>query len=619
MQKYLDVMREALNKGIDKQSNYWRSHRSLHGWSSMNYPSTLSNPMLKRRPNPMKPENIAFTNLNKPISAPRDRVKRPLTAITSRGKRIAKPLPINHNYYKASKKELLLISDSDNEDSASEGIKLPIQDNNYVSEAYNLPQHHAPAPIRPTMTSYNYRRNINGSSLREDCSSLPPALGIDYTKRSSGMLTTTAYNEKIKFIAMSHKNSQYISPLKPVSAYAGAMPDPTKDPYNRRKVKQLDDISFESNDEIEEHKDHRRMPETTLTEENLKTTLTPDLKSLNLNNHYWLNNNFIDKIGRMAPNLVELSIRSLQVTTDTFVDLVKHMGLLKILDISNCKFLEEKAIIKLADTNQGIVRLKASGCEKAITDLAIQHLVEKSRCQMELLDLSYWSRLTDKGLSAFKEDNDTQIFKELYLNGINKATNAGFSSIISSCDKTLILLHMTLNDQLGVTGEVCKSIAKWFELQILDLTGWSIIGDDGIGNLASGSIIVEEKNKLIGLKNLKILKISSTAINDSSIIRLLKISDLIIHLEVSSCQNLTEYFFSQVSAVAQNLEFLDMNMIPSMTQKLFDEFKEKNPKLNIRRYAQQIADPKDNGLRRPLKIAGKKVKKTKKKGKKKKK
>lgn len=83
--------------------------------------------------------------------------------------------------------------------------------------------------------------------------------------------------------------------------------------------------------------------------------------------------------------------------------------------------------------------------------------------------------------------------------------------------------------------------------------------------------------------------------------------------------NLTEYFFMQLSMVAPNLEFVDMNLIPSMTPKLFDEFKANNPNLNIRRFMLQYADVKDNGLRRPLKIISKKKKKKKKKGKKKKK
>lgn len=320
-----------------------------------------------------------------------------------------------------------------------------------------------------------------------------------------------------------------------MAAYCGPKPDPKKDPYNRRKVKQLDDISFESDDEPEEIKNFRRLPETVLTEENLKVSLTKDLRALNINDHFWLKNNFIDKIGRMAPNLVELSIRGLKVTTEVFEELVKHMGLLKILDISNCKLIEERGIVRLAETNQGIVSLKASGCQRGITDKSIKKLLEHSRCQLDLLDINYCNQVSDEGLKAFQEHNKDQVFKELYLNGLVKCTNEGFSSLLLTCTKTLILLHMALNDQYELTGEVCKAIGKCFELQILDLTGCKCIGDDGLNHLASGSIKGEEKPILVGLKNLEILKLNNLdMINDSGLIRLLKMSDKITHLEISS-------------------------------------------------------------------------------------
>lgn len=390
MQKYLDVMREALNKNIDKHvASSWRAHRSLHGWCSMNYPSTLSNPMLKRRPNPINPESIQFSNLNRPITAPQDRVRRPLTAITQKSKRVSDPLPIKHNYYNATKAELLNLSDSDNEESGAESVKLPVQKNEYSNQAYDIAKYHAPRILHNNLPSYKLRGGSlppAGITIEE---TVPTALGFDYSKRSSGMLTNTAYDEKVKIINELNKKSQYLSPLKPMAAYCAPKPNPKKDPYDRRKVKQLDDISFESDDEPEEIKNLRRLPENVLTEENLKLCLSTDLKALNLNNHYWLKNNFIDKIGRMAPNLVELSIRGLKVTTECFSDLVKHMGLLKILDISNCKLIEEHGIFKLAETNQGLVHFKASGCNKAITDTSIKKLLQHSRCQLELFDINY--------------------------------------------------------------------------------------------------------------------------------------------------------------------------------------------------------------------------------------
>lgn len=125
-------------------------------------------------------------------------------------------------------------------------------------------------------------------------------------------------------------------------------------------------------------------------------------------------------------------------------------------------------------------------------------------------------------------------------------------------------------------------------------------------------MIIDDKPTVIGLQHLKILKLNKLdLINDSSLIRLLKASEKVTHLEISNCINLTEYFFTQVSQAAPNLQFLDMNLIPSMTEKLFEEFKEQNPKLNIRRYAFQMVDPKDNGLRRPLKLKGAAPKKAK--------
>jgi hypothetical protein len=582
----------------------------------MNYPATLSNPMLKRKPGHINPESIEFSNLNRPLWAPQQKIKRPITAITEKGKTIGKPLPITHNYYNASKAELLLIADSD-QDSNEENVNKQVSTFANVNEAYDLPGFHQPLPIKEGVSFYALRSKYTNAKARE--SSLP-SLGIDYSKRSSGMLTTTSLEAKEKLNNVLNQKSSYISPLKPMSAYWGKRPEPGKDPYDRRKVKQLDDISFESDNEPEEIKNYQRLPESVLTEENLKEWLTKSLKALNLNSHYWLKNSFLDKIGRMAPNLVELSIRGLNISSQAFIDMVKYMGLLKILDISHCKNLEEKAIINLADTNQAIVRFQAAACGRAITDVSLKHLIERSRTRFEILNINYWDQVTDEGLCAFEESDKHQIFTELYLNGLTKATNQGFSSILSTCEKTLVLLHMALNDQYELTGEVCKAISKCFGLQILDLTSWKGIGDDGLSNLASGTIQEEEKPVLVGLKKLKILKFNNLdMINDSGLMRLLKMSEYVTHLEISAWINLTEYFFASIGQIAPNLQFLDMNMIVSMTPKLFEEFKENNPNLTIRRFMYQNVDVKDNGLRRPLKLKGKKPKKAKKKGKKKKK
>lgn len=87
----------------------------------------------------------------------------------------------------------------------------------------------------------------------------------------------------------------------PQTQYVGKKPD--SDQYIRRVVKQLNDIEFSDSDEPEEIHNLRRQPRTVLTEENLKEYLNDETGKVNLENHYWISNSFISKLGRMAPRL----------------------------------------------------------------------------------------------------------------------------------------------------------------------------------------------------------------------------------------------------------------------------------------------------------------------------
>jgi hypothetical protein len=53
-----------------------------------------------------------------------------------------------------------------------------------------------------------------------------------------------------------------------------------------------------------------------LTEENLKEYISGETAKINLENHYWISNSFISKLGRMAPNLLELSLRRMPQITN---------------------------------------------------------------------------------------------------------------------------------------------------------------------------------------------------------------------------------------------------------------------------------------------------------------
>lgn len=80
-------------------------------------------------------------------------------------------------------------------------------------------------------------------------------------KFSVGTLTTADYQQKCDNFIKMNQVTEEKSSLYPQSNYFGAQPDPKKDPYDRRVIKQLNDISFEEDsDDAEEVRNLKRMP-----------------------------------------------------------------------------------------------------------------------------------------------------------------------------------------------------------------------------------------------------------------------------------------------------------------------------------------------------------------------
>jgi hypothetical protein len=95
------------------------------------------------------------------------------------------------------------------------------------------------------------------------------------------------------------------------------------------------------------------MPKTVLNEENLKRILNQDTVRLNLENHYWLKNSFLSKIGNMAPNLIELSLRRMKALDNlSFAEIFKNLkGNLMKIDFSDCEGLYDNALELLLSNN----------------------------------------------------------------------------------------------------------------------------------------------------------------------------------------------------------------------------------------------------------------------------
>ena len=134
------------------------------------------------------------------------------------------------------------------------------------------------------------------------------------SKFSVGTLTTAGYEERTNVFRHMNPLAEERGSLYPQSTFFGC-PD-GEDRFNNRKVKELNDISFEEDEDWEEIKNLKRMPRTILNEENLRECLSAETLRLNLENHFWIKNNMIDKVGRMAPNLQVLSLRRMKFVTN---------------------------------------------------------------------------------------------------------------------------------------------------------------------------------------------------------------------------------------------------------------------------------------------------------------
>lgn len=149
------------------------------------------------------------------------------------------------------------------------------------------------------------------------------------------------------------------SPILPQATYFGKTPDPNQDdPFSRRKVKQLNDVDLIEDKEPEDVMKLKRLPSKILTEENLVRILSTETDKLTLENHYWLSGKFLGKLGMMAPNIKELSLRRMpNITNIAFADIFKEMTSLECIDLSDCTGLYPTALQLMVRNNPNIEEL----------------------------------------------------------------------------------------------------------------------------------------------------------------------------------------------------------------------------------------------------------------------
>jgi len=144
-----------------------------------------------------------------------------------------------------------------------------------------------------------------------------------------------------------------------------------------------------------------------------------------------------------------------------------------------CHLLTDEAIKEIFRHCPNIRVLSAHSCDKITGDAFFDI---KNCSQMEVLDMSYCSNLSDIALQYVSEYCPKLL--HLDISGCNQVGDEGISSIYKHCSH-LETLRMMLCDQVSITSQCLSLLSKFARsLKVLELTGVSQLTDDAAQNIA---------------------------------------------------------------------------------------------------------------------------------------
>lgn len=313
------------------------------------------------------------------------------------------------------------------------------------------------------------------------------------------------------------------------------------------------------------------MPKTILNEENLREYLSEETLRLNLENHYWIKNNMIDKVGRMAPNIQVLSLRRMKfITNPVFAEIFKYMKQIRRIDLTDCSGLLTSACNLLIDNNKSLSHIQLSGCNAGVDNEIISNIALLTNT-LNFLDISYCKQVTDEGIAAFSDK--TYPLDSLIINGCNGISGPGLKLLLHSFKDTLLDLEAALNDQQIFNSTFFETLGFCFNLETLDVCGSNDINDDACRALSNAGITYGNETVKPGLQYCHTLKLSGASIGDATLPILLRTMPNLEHLEIIKCEQVGEFGISTIIEKCPKLRYLDIAKIPIINYQFLDDLK----------------------------------------------
>ena len=299
LEKKQEQMREVINKTTHNMfSNHWKNHIPVYGWTNMNYPNSIK-PSLVKKYEEKKEKLISEREQRKKLEdIEYEESQQEKLALAKKvfGKKNYRVNPSIVNKHITDKNDVLV--DPYNNPSEQFLIKNNTSQNYYRNIIKQIEENKVNF-VKNKDVPFNYylQASIPKKMVNE--------LGF---KNSIGILSTNTYEKKQMWIEAKFSYGTKYCTIFPKRILIGDKPNGL---YSK-EMKKIGDISFE--EELLENEVTRNLKRWTpdnITNESLKDFLSSEVKILNLQNHYWLSQDLISKLGRLASNLVELNLRNL--------------------------------------------------------------------------------------------------------------------------------------------------------------------------------------------------------------------------------------------------------------------------------------------------------------------
>lgn len=304
----LENMREVIHKTTQNlYINHWKNHIPVYGWTKMNYPNSIKPSLVRKYESQQK----QFQELLNEQKLKFEKEKEELQQLPKKqGKKQYRINPeiVNLEVYN----ENVLLVDAEN--NPSEKFLIKKNDNLlYYRNIFKKIEEKKANFLSDNNIPYNYNKQ-EGTMVKK----LVNELGY---KNSIAVLSTNTHLKKQEWMEAKFSYETKYCTIFPKRILVGDKP--TND--FSKPMKKIGDISFEEEVyEPENVKNLKRWTADNLNNESLKDFLSEEVKILNIENHYWISQDVLSKLGRLAGNLIELNLRNLDIINESLDMILSH-------------------------------------------------------------------------------------------------------------------------------------------------------------------------------------------------------------------------------------------------------------------------------------------------------